>query len=100
MYLLSACALSFKPLFRIVAKTLHLQSVITHTKSTFQPGKSYNNKTVTATQVQFEMQHVRHPSDETWDTSSEDSVMSKQKIEVLITKTVEVELQRKSGGVM
>jgi hypothetical protein len=93
MYLLSACALSFKPLFRIVARALRLQSLVTHTKSTFQPGKSYtNNKTVTATQVQFEMQHVRHPSDVTWDSRSENSVMSKQKIEVLVTKTVEVEL--------
>ncbi|KAF2252600.1 hypothetical protein BU26DRAFT_394231, partial [Trematosphaeria pertusa] len=33
MYLLAACALSFKPLFRMVAKALRLQSLITHTKS-------------------------------------------------------------------
>ncbi|ORY12762.1 hypothetical protein BCR34DRAFT_482258 [Clohesyomyces aquaticus] len=34
MYLLAACALSFKPLFRIIAKTLHLESLLTHTRST------------------------------------------------------------------
>jgi hypothetical protein len=33
LYLLAACALSFKPLFRIVARTLHLNHLVTHTKS-------------------------------------------------------------------
>lgn len=31
MYLLAACALSFKPLFRMLAKSLHLDSLITRT---------------------------------------------------------------------
>lgn len=33
LYLIAACALSFKPLFRMLAKALHLDSLITHTKS-------------------------------------------------------------------
>ncbi|KAF2177422.1 hypothetical protein K469DRAFT_603375 [Zopfia rhizophila CBS 207.26] len=32
-YLLAACALSFKPLFSMVAKILHLESLLTHTRS-------------------------------------------------------------------
>lgn len=33
MYLLAACALSFKPLFHLVAKALHLSALVTHTRS-------------------------------------------------------------------
>lgn len=33
LYLLAACALSFKPLFRMFAKALHLDTFITHSKS-------------------------------------------------------------------
>ncbi|KAF2798255.1 hypothetical protein K505DRAFT_189223, partial [Melanomma pulvis-pyrius CBS 109.77] len=33
MYLLAACALSFKPLFHSVAKALHLSALVSHTRS-------------------------------------------------------------------
>lgn len=33
MYLLAACAISFKPLFRAIAKALHLDAIITLTTS-------------------------------------------------------------------
>ncbi|KAF1946514.1 hypothetical protein EJ02DRAFT_495313 [Clathrospora elynae] len=64
MYLLSTCAFSFKPLFRMVAKGLHLQAFITHTKSTFgETGttKSSAKKTMvtsTRTMETFCLEHV------------------------------------------
>ncbi|KAL5371436.1 hypothetical protein PMIN06_012881 [Paraphaeosphaeria minitans] len=43
LYLLAACALSFKPLFRMVAKALHLGPVLAHTKSALN--RTSHNKT-------------------------------------------------------
>lgn len=91
MYLLSACALSFKPLFRMFAKALHLQAFITHTKSTFQPGKSSTaKKSTTTTHTEYEMQDVNNGRFYRLSEISTSSGGSK-KMEVLVTTTVDVE---------
>lgn len=45
LYLLAACALSFKPLFRMVAKALHLDAIITHSRSAIGRHTSKSNHT-------------------------------------------------------
>lgn len=62
MYLLSACALSFKPLLCSFAKALNLQAFVTHTRSTAGGTRSHVKKTFTSTQTQseaFELEIVR-----------------------------------------
>ncbi|RYO04137.1 hypothetical protein AA0119_g4280 [Alternaria tenuissima] len=105
MYLLSACALSFKPLLRSFAKALHLQGFITHTKSTVGGTKSHVKKTFTSTQTQsevFELGHMRNVSefgkfhrlsDDIKSTSTEGN--AERKIEVTVTKTIELESERR-----
>jgi hypothetical protein len=73
IYLLSACALSFKPLFRMSAKALHLHAFITHTKSTFQQGKCHTTKVSMTGNTQSEFQlhamppsKLRQPSEDGW----------------------------------
>ncbi|OAG02579.1 uncharacterized protein CC84DRAFT_1207476 [Paraphaeosphaeria sporulosa] len=59
-YLLAACALSFKPLFRMVAKALHLGSVLTHTKSALN--KTSLHKTNQAQQKDIHMETFKSGS--------------------------------------
>ncbi|OAK95185.1 hypothetical protein IQ06DRAFT_64953 [Phaeosphaeriaceae sp. SRC1lsM3a] len=94
IYLLSACALSFKPLFRMLAKALHLQAFLTHTKSTFQPGKSHATKTTNVgTQNDVQLQSLSGIGTGRFYRLSEDSENSEgsKKIKVLVTKTVDVD---------
>lgn len=91
MYLLSACALSFKPLFRMLAKALHLQAFITHTKSTLQPSKAYTNKkSMTTENMEYEMQDINNGRFYRLSEVSASSGATK-KMEVLVTTTVDVE---------
>ncbi|KAL5380745.1 hypothetical protein DPSP01_007546 [Paraphaeosphaeria sporulosa] len=60
LYLLAACALSFKPLFRMVAKALHLGSVLTHTKSALN--KTSLHKTNQAQQKDIHMETFKSGS--------------------------------------
>ncbi|KAF2827650.1 hypothetical protein CC86DRAFT_321914 [Ophiobolus disseminans] len=91
MYLLSACALSFKPLFRMFAKVLHLQAFITHTKSTFQPGKSSTaKKSTTTTHDEYAMQDLNNGRFYRLSEISTKDGGSK-KMEVLVTPRVDVE---------
>lgn len=96
MYLLSACALSFKPLFRMFAKALHLQAFLTHTKTTYQPGKSLTTKhTNVGTQNDVHLQSFSGLGNGKFYRLSEDSQESEgsKKIEVLVTKTVDVDAE-------
>ncbi|KAF2685507.1 hypothetical protein K458DRAFT_416739 [Lentithecium fluviatile CBS 122367] len=47
LYLLAACALSFKPLFRMLGRALHLSQLITYTKSSL--GKTFSDRKTNAT---------------------------------------------------
>jgi hypothetical protein len=94
MYLLSACALSFKPLFRIFAKAVHLQDFITHTRSTLQPGKSLmTKKSTSATQTDIRLQRLHDSGVGKFHRLSEDSDAGSKKMEVLVTTTVNVETE-------
>jgi hypothetical protein len=86
MYLLSTCALSFKPLFRMFAKAFHLHAFVTHTKSTFGT-KSNPKRTMTeretGTEV-FELGRFHRLSE---DSGRSDSIKESKMIEVVITET-------------
>jgi hypothetical protein len=100
IYLLSTCALSFRPLFRIVAKVLHLQAFITHTKSTLQPGKSYSaKKSTTTTHTDIHLHHLHFAGTGKFHRLSEDSDSSgrSKRMEVLITTTVDIETEPETG---
>jgi hypothetical protein len=45
LYLLAACALSFKPLFRMIARVLHLGKLVTYTKSSLGKTTRMDRKT-------------------------------------------------------
>jgi hypothetical protein len=103
MYLLSTCALSFKPLFRACAKALHLQRFLTHNKSTLSRNKSYpNKKSATLTDKRtgvFDLGHVRNVSGKFY-RLSEDSVRADgkgcMKMEVLVTKTISLDSEERT----
>jgi hypothetical protein len=107
LYLLAACALSFKPLFRMVAKALHFGSVFTHTKSTLS--KTSHNKTNQTQQKNIRMETFMSSSNggftklsdsadgdgkDADDGDAEDVVWFKKeprdgKLGVVVTRTVE-----------
>lgn len=91
IYLLSACSLSFKPLFRMFAKALHIQAFITHTKSTFQPGGK-STKLATATQNDVPLKGMPGaPPGRFYRLSEESERSGGKRMEVLVTTTVDVE---------
>ncbi|CAG5146934.1 uncharacterized protein ALTATR162_LOCUS1957 [Alternaria atra] len=101
MYLLSACALSFKPLLRSFAKALHLQGFVTHTRSTVGGTKSHVKKTFTSTQTQpevFELGHIRNVSEfgkfhrlsEGVESNSTEEY-AERRLEVTVTTTIELD---------
>jgi hypothetical protein len=99
MYLLSTCALSFKPLFRMFAKALHLNAFITHTKSTF--GTKSNAKRTMTTEREtgtgkevFELGRFHRLSDE---SGRSDDTKGSKGIEVFVTKTVDLDTEARSG---
>lgn len=78
----------------MLAKALHLQAFLTHTKSTFQPGKSHATKTTNVgTQNDVQLQSLSGIGTGRFYRLSEDSENSEgsKKIEVLVTKTVDVD---------
>jgi hypothetical protein len=91
MYLISACALSFKPLFRIFAQALRLQAFVTHTKSTFPTSKPNTGKKLPPTPS--EDTAMQNLSSGRFYRLSEDSTSSSgsKRLEVLVTTTVDVE---------
>jgi hypothetical protein len=106
MYLLSTCALSFKPLLRACANALHLQRFLTHTNSTFTGNKSYPSKKpatlVEARTGVFELGHVRNVSGKFYRLSedSESAIASRDgkgcmKMEVLVTKTISLDSEER-----
>ncbi|CAO2656176.1 Nn.00g049790.m01.CDS01 [Neocucurbitaria sp. VM-36] len=94
MYLLSTCALSYKPLFRMFAKALHLQAFITHTKSTFGGTRSYVKKTSASTQTNaYHMNNIRNAGVGKFHRLSEDRASDNtvhKRIEVLVTRTIQM----------
>ncbi|KAF2018438.1 hypothetical protein BU24DRAFT_170900 [Aaosphaeria arxii CBS 175.79] len=46
LYLFAACALSFKPLFRMVARGLHLDRLVTSTRTTYAGRKTGKGRTI------------------------------------------------------
>ncbi|KAJ4300698.1 hypothetical protein N0V90_002786 [Kalmusia sp. IMI 367209] len=70
LYLIAACALSFKPLFRMVAQALHLGALITHTKSALN--KSSYTKT-NRTQKDIHMETFKSESSGGFTRLSDDS---------------------------
>jgi hypothetical protein len=51
LYLIAACALSFKPLFRMIARALHLSQLVTYTMSSFGGGKTWGDRKTNATSI-------------------------------------------------
>jgi hypothetical protein len=107
MYLLSACALSFRPLLRSFAKALHLQGFMTHTRPTVGGTKSHVKKSFTPTQTQpegFELGHIRNVSEfgkfhrlsDDMRSSSTDG-NDETKIEVIVTKGIQIKSERRVG---
>lgn len=90
MYLVSACAISFKPLFRMFAKALGYSD----TKSTSESGQDVK-KTGLSTPMEFQMQPMHTAGHNGFQRLSEDSDKNSKKMEVLITRTVDV----KSGHI-
>ena len=90
MYLISACALSFKPLFRIFAKVLRLQAFVSQTKSTFRPGKPNTGKRLPL--IPADEVTLQTVNGGRFHRLSEDSTSSggSKKLEVLVTTTVDV----------
>jgi hypothetical protein len=77
MYLLAACALSYKILFRMLAKALHLDSLLTHPRelTTRYGGKSTIKSNITHTiylgpmhpaHEGFDKMHAGVDDDESW----------------------------------
>ncbi|KAF1835395.1 hypothetical protein BDW02DRAFT_496109 [Decorospora gaudefroyi] len=113
MYLLSACALSFKPLFRLLAKVLHLHAFITHSRSTFGAGgaNGANGKSIVKKSNTFgtgataQTQSQRGLELGTFARLSEDSEVTGCSSEtgacpggrVMVTKTIELVSEEKSG---
>jgi hypothetical protein len=93
IYLLSGCALSFKPLFRIFVKALRLQVFLTHTKTTFQSGKSKNHTTA-VTYADIHLKSIPYTGGKFY-LLSEDSDKGGEigKMEVLVTRTVDIETE-------
>lgn len=94
MYLLSACALSFKPLFRMLASGLHLQARTTHTNTTFVGSRSYAKKVAAPAQIDmYCMDHMRNARVGEFHSLSGDDINNskdQKRIEVLVTKTVDM----------
>ncbi|KAH8724612.1 hypothetical protein GQ44DRAFT_772951 [Phaeosphaeriaceae sp. PMI808] len=94
IYLLSACALSFKPLFSMCSKALHLHAFTSNTKSTLKPSKSHwVKKSTSQTQADIHLQQLHDSSQGRFhrlSEDSEDSVGEDKKMEVLVTTTVDV----------
>jgi hypothetical protein len=88
MYLLSTCALSFKPLFRMFAKALHLHAFITHTKSTLGT-KSNPKRTMTERETGTEVFELGRFQRLNEDSGRSYSTKESKKIEVVVTKTAD-----------
>ncbi|KAH7401504.1 hypothetical protein BKA66DRAFT_508022 [Pyrenochaeta sp. MPI-SDFR-AT-0127] len=100
MYLLCACALSFKPLFRSIAKGLHLHAFITHTRLAFVGSKSHAGQSIALAQLDtYDMEHVRTTDGgkfHRWSENSMDGTKNQKKIEVLVTRTVDMHFGHRS----
>ncbi|KAH7095038.1 integral membrane protein [Paraphoma chrysanthemicola] len=94
IYLLSACALSFKPLFRTFAKAVHLQDFITNTKSAPQRSKSHvTKKSTSTTQTDLRLQRLYKSGEGRFHKLSGESDVSSKRMEVLVTTTVDIETE-------
>jgi hypothetical protein len=94
--LLSACALSFKPLFRIFAQALHLQAFLTHSKSTFPQGKSHTATKTATTPTAIQMQPLSFGGK--FYRLSEDSEKSEESKRFGGVYTMTMDVERDSGG--
>lgn len=75
IYLLIACALSFKPIFRMSAKALHLHAFTTHAKSMYHQGELHMTRTSITVKTQADIQLQATPPGE-FRRLSEDSHVS------------------------
>jgi hypothetical protein len=124
LYLIAACALSFKPLFRLVARALHLGQLATYTKSSFRKTLDHRKSNATgAVSTVIRMDNLksansgaftklREAKDEETKTDLEAGALPKEistreyayqkgadtgAISVLVTRTVEVESEHRYG---
>lgn len=69
-----------------------MKAFISRTKSTFQPNKSYAKKIATTTRKDRSTQHTHSGQDDGFRRLSDESEVSTRKIEVLVTRTVDIEM--------
>ncbi|KAF2121791.1 hypothetical protein BDV96DRAFT_681862 [Lophiotrema nucula] len=103
MYLLAACALSFKPIFRMVAKALHLESFVTHSRSivgkhTTKAGKL--SRSTTHSDVRMDTLKTAQSGGFTKLSAGQDQVEDKfgkeSGLKVMVTTTVEMDVEARS----
>ncbi|KAF1920475.1 hypothetical protein BDU57DRAFT_16106 [Ampelomyces quisqualis] len=99
IYFLSACSLSFKPLFCMLAKTRLLQAFITHSKSTFRPGTStHTTKHATQSDVALESMPGALSGRLTRLSEGRERSGVSKRMEVLVTTAVDVEWDEDWGA--
>jgi hypothetical protein len=110
MYLLAACALSFKPLFRMFAKALHLDTFVTHTGNTgihnTTPSKTRSrsiSRSTTQSEIQMETMKVMKNGgfselSKGRDEKADKRAMHEQKgsLQVMVTTTWEMDIESRS----
>jgi len=105
MYLLAACALSYKPLFRVVAKALHLDSFITHTRS-FVGKHTINGGKPSTTQKDIYLETMKssssggftklHSGHDSTDEEVDVGVRDNGDLNIMVTKTWEMDVEARS----
>ena len=108
MYLMAACGLSYKPLFRMLARALHLDQLLTYTHSR-KHGITKTTRTGTfgTTQVDMELDKLksaRHGGFDKLDNGPDGAldkdlelghVRSKDSFNIVVTKTVEIQQEER-----
>jgi hypothetical protein len=98
---MAACALSFKPLFRMVAKALHLDSILTHTSSLTGRKHTRSGKTGTTISIAMETFKSSHAGftkldDSEVEVRKEERDSAKNGFSITVTHTVDMGVARKS----
>ena len=96
MYLMAACGLSYKPLFRMAARALHLDTLLTHSQS-----RKHTTKTgTTRTGLQLDtLKSAKHggfnrlEADRDGEDEEEEIEFGKDGLDIMVTRTVELNVE-------
>ncbi|KAF2661609.1 hypothetical protein K491DRAFT_710822 [Lophiostoma macrostomum CBS 122681] len=99
MYLMAACGLSYKPLFRMAARALHLDTLLTHSQSRKQ--KTTRTGT-TQTGLQLDTLKSAHhvgfkklEAGRNGEDDEEDVEFGKDGLDIMVTRTVEMDVEHR-----